>query len=300
MPIPYSDISPLRYPGSKAFLVDYIDELLKENYLEGCIFIEPYAGSAIVSLELLRRGTISEAILVERDPLIFCFWKCVFQYTYDLIDRIDKLPVTLETWDNFQDYKKIDIQHENQVNYQQIINLGLAGLFFNRTTFSGILNAGPIGGRSQSSNYKIDCRFNKNKLIKKINKLSELHNCVTIILSDAVQFLKKSKKLLGQKQCFIYADPPYYKKGKDLYRYWYNYQDHQMLAKRLLSTNTPWLVSYDNHDKIKSLYKKAPGRWQIYIDYTLSSSSRRKEMELIISNLPIPPKSFEISLIEIS
>jgi hypothetical protein len=39
-------------------------------------------------------------------------------------------------------------------------------LFLNRTTFSGILHgrAGPMGGRKQQSDYKIDCRFNKDGL----------------------------------------------------------------------------------------------------------------------------------------
>ena len=75
MPIHLADVSPLRYPGSKAFLVNYIDSILKENHLEGCHFIEPYAGSAIISIELLKKGTIGDAVLVEKDPLIYCFWR---------------------------------------------------------------------------------------------------------------------------------------------------------------------------------------------------------------------------------
>jgi DNA adenine methylase len=38
--------------------------------------------------------------------------------------------------------------------------LGLAFLFFNRTNYSGIINAGPIGGKRQLSKYKMQCRFN--------------------------------------------------------------------------------------------------------------------------------------------
>ncbi len=300
MPIPYADISPLRYPGSKAFMVDYIDDLLKENYLEGCTLIEPYAGSAIVSIELLKKGTIDHAILVERDPLIYCFWKSVFNYTYDFIEQINQLSISIETWQAFQIYRNNDFSNENQLDIKQILNYGIACLFFNRTNFSGILNAGPIGGKNQTSNYKIDCRFNKERIIKKIHDLSLLQENVTVKLEDALSFLKNNGKFINQKHCFIYADPPYFKKGKDLYRYWYNIQDHQRLARYLLNLRTPWLVSYDDHDQIRNLYKKAPGQWRIYIDYSVSSSSRRKDLELIISNLPVPPESYKLSLIEIS
>ena len=51
-------------------------------------------------------------------------------------------------------------------------------LFLNRTTFSGILggHAGPIGGRSQSSDHTIDCRFNKDALAERILNVKRLHD----------------------------------------------------------------------------------------------------------------------------
>jgi DNA adenine methylase len=300
MPISFADISPLRYPGSKACLVNYIDDLIKENYLEGCRFIEPFAGSAIVSIELLKRGTIENAVIIERDPLIYCFWKSVFEYTYDFVERINNLAITLDTWEKLLVYRNKDYNIGNIFNAQEIMTLGLSGLFFNRTSFSGILNAGPIGGKNQSSKYKIDCRFNKDRLIRKIVDISTLRDCVDVKFDDALVFLKKSVKTLKNEQCFIYADPPYFSKGKRLYRYWYNIHDHQKLARFLLSIETPWLVSYDDHEKIREIYSQAPGRWKIFTDYSISASSRRKDVELLISNLRIPPKSYELSLMQIS
>ncbi|MGU2441958.1 DNA adenine methylase, partial [Burkholderia cenocepacia] len=63
-------LSPLRYPGGKARLAAYISGVIEENYLNGCTFYEPFAGGASVSLELLRLGFISSAVLIERDPLV--------------------------------------------------------------------------------------------------------------------------------------------------------------------------------------------------------------------------------------
>ena len=58
-------INPLRYPGAKRSLVNYVDALIQANNLQGCRFYEPYAGSAVVGLELLRRGIIDHLVLCE-------------------------------------------------------------------------------------------------------------------------------------------------------------------------------------------------------------------------------------------
>jgi DNA adenine methylase len=49
-----------------------------------------------------------------------------------------------------------------------LLQLGIAGLFFNRTNFSGIIGAGPIGGQKQASAYKIDCHFNRAPLARQV------------------------------------------------------------------------------------------------------------------------------------
>ncbi len=286
MPISMSMNSPLRYPGSKASLVDYISILLKENYLEGCHFIEPYAGSAIVSLELLKKSLISKATILEKDPLVYAFWHSVFTNPYALIEKLYKLPINLDTWYKFQKYREAE-----KLESYPILEMGLAGLFFNRTNFSGILKAGPIGGRKQESRYKLDCRFNKNRLIQQIADLSTLSNHITVIYDDALDYLNRERKQFKNEECFFYIDPPYYEKGKSLYRYWYNHDDHKKLAHFLTRCDTPWLVSYDNHENIRKIYRRA-NLVEVYFDYTVSQY--RKEREILISNIKIPPGTKEL------
>ena len=127
--------SPLRYPGSKAGLVDYFDDFIKQNLLVGVDFYEPYAGGASVSLGLLSRNLIRRTTLVERDPLIYAFWKCVKNYQERLCIEVQKLDVTLDTWKKFQKYLKPDV-----LQRYGLLKLAVAGLFFNRVNFSGIIN----------------------------------------------------------------------------------------------------------------------------------------------------------------
>ena len=70
--------SPLRYPGSKRRLAEYIKQTLKQNYCYPDIFIEPFAGGASVALKLLDEDIVSQIGLIELDPLVANFWKTVF------------------------------------------------------------------------------------------------------------------------------------------------------------------------------------------------------------------------------
>lgn len=73
-------INPLRYPGAKRSLSNYINDLICANNLQGCRFYEPYAGSAAVGLELLRRGVIGTLVLCEKD-ILFLHCGLVFLIT---------------------------------------------------------------------------------------------------------------------------------------------------------------------------------------------------------------------------
>lgn len=70
--------NPLRYPGAKSKLFDYVKKLLQQENLVGCTFYEPFAGSCALSLRLLEDGIIDRAIVNEKDPLIYYFWQSVF------------------------------------------------------------------------------------------------------------------------------------------------------------------------------------------------------------------------------
>lgn len=275
--------SPLRYPGGKSLLSTYISGVLEENLLSGCTFYEPYAGGASVSLDLLRMGFIDNAVLTERDPLIYAFWHSVFNETDAFCAAIESCPVTLETWHLLQPTKVIDNPKNSPYT---ILQLGLAGLFFNRTNFSGIIGAGPIGGQAQTSSYKIDCRFNKTALIRQIRAASALAPRISVVFGDALTFLRKNSAEISAGFSFVYIDPPYYTQGRKLYRHHYTDPDHAQLATHITSQGYPWLVSYDDHPRIRELYASKQMQ-PIYLDYKVKSS--RTAQELVISNLVIPP-----------
>ena len=279
-------INPLRYPGAKRMLVNYIDNLLVANHLQDCCFFEPYAGSAAVGLELLQRNRIETLVLCEKDILLYAFWECVFRNTTALCKKIEETPITMETWKHLNMYREV-----NGLEQANLLDLGFAGLFFNRTNFSGILKANPIGGINQTSKYDISCRFNKKRIIEIIRKISMLSESVEVHFGDALQFMETQSPRFIRQHCFAYFDPPYFEKGPKIYRHFYTNKDHMALARYVRDArHIDWIISYDDAPFICGLYGDTGAQYQpFFLDYTCASKIRTQGQELLISNLPLPP-----------
>jgi DNA adenine methylase len=269
-------VSPLRYPGSKATFLHVVLDFIIANNLHGKEIVEPYAGSAIVSLSLVANGLVNKATLVERDPLIYSFWKAVFNHTDSLVSSIENVEVNIDSWHYFREFLNYDQPEEDRIP-----ELALAGLFLNRTNFSGILHSGPVGGRSQNSTYKIDCRFNKKEIISRIQKIALLRETISVMFDDALVFLC-NVPVINNRTHFFYIDPPYFKEGHQLYRYHYKTVDHKRLSDVLRVASYPWLLSYDKHEFIKLLYD---GFQQNNQHFRYMSKIPKKEKELVITNM---------------
>lgn len=122
--------NPLRYPGAKSKLYDYIYKLLVVENKIGCTFYEPFAGSAAVSLLLLENKAISKAVINELDPLLYNFWLSVFNYTDELIQMIQNTEITVENWLEFSKYRD-----SAYLQGKTPVQIGFAGLYLNRTSF---------------------------------------------------------------------------------------------------------------------------------------------------------------------
>lgn len=268
--------SPLRYPGGKSDFLATAAQIYCGGGFEGTPVVEPYAGSAAVSLGLLDFGLTPHVTLLERDPLLYAFWTCVFERPSELIVRFQELEVSVATWTALQPLLKLD-----QPDKSRLLEMGVAGLFFNRANFSGILNGGPIGGKFQKSAYKIDCRTNKDDIIGRILALAMLADKVDVRFGDAVALVDEKAKVPNY---FFYLDPPYFNKGELLYRHFYRLKQHKLLAAALKAADFGWLLSYDEHHVIEFLYEdffvtKRPFRYSAY--------APKNHNELLISNFPL-------------
>lgn len=240
--------TPLRYPGGKAKFAAFIAKLMSVNSLSGGHYLEPYAGGAAVALHLLFNGHAKHVHINDFDPALYDFWIAVTKHPEEILKRLRDTPITMEEWYYWRDVLRGNVT-VNQVDR------GFATLFMNRTNRSGILKAGVIGGLAQEGEYKLDARFKKGVLAKRIEKIAEHAAAITVHNEDAFALLAKCDTILPENS-LIYLDPPYYVKGKGLYRNFYEHDDHEQIALLLQSEgfNRPWLVSYDNVNEIKQMY----------------------------------------------
>jgi len=273
--------TPLRYPGGKAGLGQWIAHLMRKNNISGGTYVEPYAGGAGVALYLLLNEYVKKITINDVDPLIYSFWDSVLNETEELIHLIESTPVNVETWKEQKNISKFSDKFSS-------LERGFSAFFLNRTNRSGILKGGVIGGLDQTGKYKIDARFNKQDLIKRIEKIAKKRDSIELTGIDALALIKLHAKK-KEERSLIYLDPPYYNKGSQLYRNFYKPEDHKEIANEIKKVQSPWLVTYDNCNEIRELYND-----QSSINFSLIYSTNVDRPiateSMIYGNLTIPRK----------
>lgn len=265
-----SNPSPLRYPGGKNRLAGFIGLVIQNLNLTSCTYVEPFAGGAGVALSLLLNGTVDNIVINDYDKAIYSFWRAIKQEPDALIEKIKETSVTMEEW-----YRQKDI-YLTSTSYS--LDLAFATLFLNRTNRSGILSAGPIGGHSQSGDWKLDARYNKETLVKKISAIAKHRQNITVYNKDIISLLRNYAHDLGN-NAFFYFDPPYYNKGQKLYKNFLEHKDHQKIHDVIVNEITaPWIITYDDVDEIAALYADFEMR---KFDLTYSAANKGTASELM-------------------
>ena len=159
-----------------------------------------------------------------------------------------------------------------------MIEVGFSTFFLNRCNRSGIITkAGPIGGIEQKGQYKIDCRFNKTNLIKRIKDIANRANDIEIYNEDTLEFIRRNLQRLQENHSFMYLDPPYYKKGKSLYLNFYTHEDHENLRDLLSNLrDLKWMISYDNVVEINDMYAGFKSSLHM-LNYSLQTKRKTNE-----------------------
>lgn len=240
-----STVSPLRYPGGKTQLYTYVKDILEYNAMQNYTYVEPFAGGAGLALKLLYNGIIPRIVINDFDPAVYAMWFSCLNYPDELIKRVRTVPLTVAEWDR---QKKIYFLQENS----SLLDLGFATLFLNRTNVSGIINGGILGGRNQTGSSKMDARFNRSTLEKKITKVYEYRHQISLHNLDAGDLIRLEEK---QGKVFYNIDPPYVAKGVKLYRSFFSFMDHKTLSALVSQCYHPWIVTYDICDLTKTLYQ---------------------------------------------
>lgn len=285
--------SPLRYPGAKTWLAPTIAEILRgakrTDAVSGIdLLVEPFAGGGSVSLRLVGLGIVDRILLADADEMVSAFWKSAAADADELLTRIEAEwtefvvkggSCAVERWDH---WRSLSIRARVPARERRLL-LATKCLFLNRTTFSGILHgrAGPIGGRSQASDYSIGCRWNQRALEQRIRFIEELYDLGRLVdvwhkdWRETLDGVPEHFPQLIPTKVVAYVDPPYLEKSPHLYRRSFDpnggyapdddasagasYSKIHVALSNYLRTKSQfrWLLSYDNDELLsrdKNLY----------------------------------------------
>jgi len=263
--IKLKNVSPLRYPGGKTRACKILDKIIDEyfNISEFDQLISPFFGGG--SFEFYFQNKYKKNLIVnDKFHPLYTFWNQVKINKKKLCNQLKDIDsVSKEDFKNYREtILTLDDKLLQAVQYFVI----------NRCSFSG---ATLSGGFSEEASKK---RFTPSS-IKRIEQLNldyvDIHNL------DFSDFIKK----YFSKRSLLFLDPPYYleKKSKlygnngDLHEDF----DHEKLFK-LLKKKKNWIVTYNNCDYIKDLYKDfiiLDAEWS----YGMNKSKKSSEI-IIISN----------------
>jgi DNA adenine methylase len=274
-----------RYPGGKSKIKKQIIARIRRFYKGhyDVEYVEPFAGALAIGTTLLKSIPLRKICINDRDPGISAFWNSVINFAPELYKLIDDFTPSVEKFYTFKETLKdesICLHIEDLISRfsSEYVEFGFMKLAIHQISYSGLgtQSGGPLGGKEQTSNYKIDCRWNapyiKNKIMRYHFLLQKLQirgrKC---FCSDFSTILRESSN------SFVYLDPPYYEKGPELYQFHFRERDHLSLADLLSKMKFPWLLSYDCNDTIKEMYNWA-SMIELNLNYTINTSRNKKEL----------------------
>lgn len=264
--------SPLRYPGGKGKLASFMEYMIDQLGHRGGTYIEPFAGGAGIAMELLLRNVVSRIVINDYDKAVWSFWKAILTETDRFVEEIRTVPLTVDEWQK---------QHEILVtqNDKYSFELGFAAFYLNRTNRSGIIKGGVIGGQEQAKDWKMDVRFKREELVTRIQRIAARKKDIKLYNKDVNSFIKNYVPLY-EENALIYFDPPYFRKGQQLYMNFFNYKDHVRIEQEIREhVNCDWIITYDYEPQIEETYHNYNLR--LY-DLNYSVSTKRKANELMI------------------
>jgi DNA adenine methylase len=247
-----------RYPGGKVKLAVRIANYVME--FNSNAYMEPFCGGAAVAIELAKRNSALHITLNDKNKKMSDFWKTLITDYDTLADEVFEYVPTVESFTNLKQKQS-----------------AFSTLVINRCSHSG-RGGGPIGGTTQSGNWKIGARWNNTKLANEIRTIGKLlRGRCDVLCCDGIELIENVDNDIS-----IYADPPYVKAGEVLYDVFFSTSDHIRLSE-VIKTKNNWVLSYDNNQFVKTLYDDIAGVLKVELDIVsaIHSGGGKKQTEVL-------------------
>ena len=271
-----SPVSPFRYPGGKSFMAAFLKQRISRlNPKEERVLAEPFCGGAGAALILLADGEVDSLLLNDADVRIYSSWQAMLEETDRFVNKLMTVPLTMAEWHHHREV----VADFSGIDYD--FDVGFSTFYMNRTSRSGIiLKSGPIGGYNQGGKWKLDARFNSERLARLIRWLAEKKARICLSNHDGLSFIDKTRRMPFASNVLFFIDPPYVNAGNRLYFNGMSEAKHVALSDMLTSGLVRhWVLTYDDAPLIRNLYRSERCS-KISVKYSLQS--KRRESEILV------------------
>jgi len=259
--------TPLRYPGGKSRLVKQILAMAPEEYSE---YREPFlgGGSVLFAVHNSKPSIVKKA--GDSFQPLYTFWNACKTEPKELYHQVffgKKLLIGKYLWERCKKTVS-DMSPE-----MRDVDRAAAYFTLNRITFSGLTLSGGYSKASHAS------RFN----ISHIDRLNDAH----AVMKDVDLRHADYTELLHEpgNNVWIFLDPPYDIKSDNLYGKagdGHKGFDHVKFAEECRKCKHKWLVTYNDNENIRELFKWANIK-EVPVKYSMNSTAKNK-VELFITN----------------
>ena len=265
--IALTNSSPLRYPGGKTRACKIIEKIITEhfNIHEFDTLLSPFFGGG--SFEFYFQNNYNMKLIVnDKFTPLYHFWKQIQTDKQSLVNQLRN--ITTVSKEQFNHYRSTIMSLNNNMLLQAV-----QYFIINRCSFSGATLSGGFSKEASSKRYTPSS-------IDKIQNLNltniVFYNC------DFEDFIPQ----FTNEKTLTFLDPPYYLEKSQLYGNkgdMHEHFDHQKLFDILDKTNN-WIMTYNNCDFIKQLYKD-----YLIIDasWSYGMNKSKKSSEIVILSIKL-------------
>lgn len=269
--------TPLRYPGGKSRVADWLVSLFP-TFDE---YREPFVGGGSVFIETKQTFKIRKYWINDLYYDLYCFWD-VLKHNYKSVENLVK------SWkEEHKDGRELYSFIISKLSNFETSKTERAAAFFivNRISFSGTSMS---GGFSQEAFEK---RFTDSSIDRMVD-IPQLLDAVKITNLDYSELLSNNGN-----NVFVFLDPPYYTATKSAL-YGKNGElhkgfNHERFADDIKKCRHKWMITYDNSDYIKELYKDyqiTPFEFMYGMCNTTKNKGKTGK-EILITNYDVPINS---------
>lgn len=262
-----NNVSPLRYPGGKTRACAIIHDVILQNFniTDFDTVVSPFFGGGSFEFYLQNRYGFKLIVNDKFRPL-YNFWNQVKVNKKILCEELRKINSVSKQ--QFTDYRN-SIMSLNDDMLQQSIQY----FIINRCSFSGSTLS---GGFSEEAS-------NKRFTLSSIHKIESLDfTDIELFNHDFYDFITGVDALHSRNKSLLFVDPPYYLERKS--KLYGNKGDmhegfnHNLLFD-LLNTKKNWILTYNNCEYIKNMYKNYT---IIDVNWSYGMNTSKVSSEIII------------------